>query len=43
MVLEGIKNKKRHSLLGMPLLLAHHGGLEPSTPSVGGLCSIHLG
>ena len=22
--------------------LAHHGGLEPSTPSVGGLCSIHL-
>ncbi len=23
--------------------LAHHGGFEPSTPSVGGLCSIQLG
>ena len=22
--------------------LAHHGGFEPSTPSVGGLCSIQL-
>ncbi len=34
--------KRKHPVWGV-FFLAHHGGLEPSTPSVGGLCSIHLG
>ena len=35
-------NTQRRPTLGGRSSLAHHGGLEPSTPSVGGLCSIHL-